>query len=262
MNESDLLLLADLNRTEYWCQSLNWIPGTEVFKNEEAVFINSAVDFAGCNVVLTQSAGTPEVISRSQEFFKGRRRYFALLLRKHTDEEAIQFCVRSKMLQISNNPGMALDQPVSKAGLPEGAELRWVTDEAGLRDFQQITAEAYQDLGLPAEITAKYFALPERVLSPHSIWAVVYYRGEPASAAMAILSHGIAGIYWVGSARKARGLGLAAYCTQEVGNASFDLGARKVILQASQFGEPVYRKLGYREITRYPWFICSGQPSS
>ena len=72
-----------------------------------------------------------------------------------------------------------------------------------------------------------------------------------------MFSHGIAGIYWVGTVKAARGRGLAEYCVREVGNAAFARGARKVILQASQFGEPVYKRMGYREFTRYPWFICS-----
>jgi predicted GNAT family acetyltransferase len=88
---------------------------------------------------------------------------------------------------------------------------------------------------------------------------VVYLKGEPAGTAMAMLSYGIAGVYWVGTAKKARGIGLGEYCTREVSNAAFALGARKVILQASKFGEPIYLKIGYREVTRYPWFICSSE---
>lgn len=204
MNDSDLLRLADLNRMEYWRESLNWIPGTEVFEDQDAVFINSVVDFPACNIVLMRSRGTAEVISRAQQFFSQRKRSFALLLRNHGDQDAIKFCRGSKMLMISDNAGMALEQPVNKKKLRDGAELHWVEDAKGLEGFEQVTAEAYQDLGLPAAITHKYFALADRVLSPYSIWAVVYYQDEPAAAAMAILSHGIAGIYWVACAKKSR----------------------------------------------------------
>lgn len=33
-------------------------------------------------------------------------------------------------------------------------------------------------------------------------------------------------------------------------------GVRFVCLQASPEGEPVYRRPGFREITRYPWFVA------
>ncbi len=263
MNDSDLLRLADLNRTEYWCDGLNWIPGTEVFKYQDDVFINSAVDFPACNVAFNLSVGPAEdaegFLSRTKDFFEKRKPAFSLLLRGHDDRTIISRCQELKMPMISNNAGMVLDEPVKGKGLPDGAELRWVEDAHELESFKQVAAEAFHDLGLPPTITEKYFALAGRALSPYTLWAVVYYQGEPASVAMALLSHGIAGIYWVGTTKKARRLGLAEQCTTEVSNASFSLGARKVILQASQFGEPVYRRIGYREITRYPWFICSGK---
>jgi predicted GNAT family acetyltransferase len=53
----------------------------------------------------------------------------------------------------------------------------------------------------------------------------------------------------------ARGKGLAELCTRAVGNLAFDLGARVVVLQASVMGEPVYRRMGYREVTRYPYYL-------
>jgi ribosomal protein S18 acetylase RimI-like enzyme len=263
MNDSDLLRLADLNRTEYWCESLNWMPGSEVFKHQDAVFINSAINFLACNVAFNLSAGPDDDIegflSRAKDFFEKRKPAFSLLLRGHDDRAIVSCCQELKMPMISNNAGMVLDEPVKGEGLPDGAELRWVEDARELESFKQVAAEAFHDLGLPTAITEKYFAQAGRVLSPYALLSVVYYQGEPASAAMALLSHGIAGIYWVGTIKKARGLGLAEYCTREVGNAAFSVGARKVVLQASKFGEPVYRKIGYREITCYPWFICSGK---
>jgi hypothetical protein len=33
------------------------------------------------------------------------------------------------------------------------------------------------------------------------------------------------------------------------------MGAEAAVLQASVMGEPIYLKMGYREVTRYPWFV-------
>jgi ribosomal protein S18 acetylase RimI-like enzyme len=93
------------------------------------------------------------------------------------------------------------------------------------------------------------------MLRPHLITCLARCDGEPAAAALAILSHGIAGIYWVGTLESHRRRGLGEACTRAVGNAAFARGAAAVVLQASRQGEPVYLRMGYREITRYVWFV-------
>jgi len=263
LSESELLRLADLNRTEFWCESARCVPNTEIVEQQDIVFINSSIDFPACNFAFTMALDAveppDEILARTKAFFINRKPAFSLLLRGHCDQAIIEHCKDKKIYLLHAAPGMVLDEPIKGKELPSAAELRWVEDAERLRDFTEVVAEAFHDLGFPKEATGSYFADTKRVLSPYNILATVYLEGEPAGAAMAMLSHGIGGIYWVGTIKKARGMGLAEYCTRQVGNAAFDLGARKVILQASKFGEPVYRKMGYREITRYPWFICSSK---
>ena len=65
---------------------------------------------------------------------------------------------------------------------------------------------------------------------------------------------------WVVTLPEYRGRGLGEACTRLVGNRAFELGARCVVLQASSQGEPIYRRMGYREITRYRWH-AKGPPA-
>jgi len=71
------------------------------------------------------------------------------------------------------------------------------------------------------------------------------------AAAQTLLSHGIAGVYWVGTVEGARSRGLGEAVTRAVTNAAFDRGATANSLQASPMGEPIYRRMGYEEIYRY-----------
>jgi len=48
-----------------------------------------------------------------------------------------------------------------------------------------------------------------RLLSPKLITYIAYLNGQPASTAMAIMTEQVAGIYWVGATKAARGRGLA-----------------------------------------------------
>jgi hypothetical protein len=260
MNEFELLKLADLNLIEFWRESAKWIPDTEIFEKHETVFIDSGSSFPGCSLVFNLSEKTDEqpsdFLERARAFFSGRKKGFSLLLRGHRDQDIIQYCKEHNIFLVGEQPGMVLDGKVNDTGIPAGAELRWVNDAEGLRVFREVVAEAYLDLAFPREVSEDYFTHSERVLSPFSVLAVIYLNGEPSCAAMAMLSHGIAGVYWVGTRKKARGKGLAQYCVRKVSNAAFELGARKVVLQASKFGAPVYPKIGYRTFTAYPHFVC------
>jgi len=264
ISETELLRLADLNYVQFWVDSTNWMPGAEIVSSNDSVLINSSLDFPGCNVAVNLATGVEgdpaALVASMKRFFAQRgRRALSIITRKHADHELTRFCTDNKMFRVEGQLGMVLDQPVKPKPSPGGATLQWVNDAQGVQDYSDIVSAAFEELAFPVEVSKAYFAHPERVLSPYSLMAVVRYEGKPVCAAMIMLTHGIAGVYWVGTLKEARGRGLAEYCTSEVSNAAFDLGARKVILQASKFGEPVYRRMGYRDFTDYPWFICSSK---
>ncbi|MCJ7772380.1 MAG: GNAT family N-acetyltransferase [Desulfobacterales bacterium] len=263
ISESELLRLADLNLVEFWIESSKWVPHTEILYQKDAVLINSAIDYPGCNFAFNLSLEPYEdaesFLDLAKTYFARRKKGFSLLFRKHLDQKIIRYCKENKIFLVSESPGMVLDEPIADGVVPIGAKLHWVNNDDKLQGFKQVVAEAYQDLGFPKEVSEKYFDAAQRVISPQFFLAVVYLDNEPACTALALLSHGIGGVYWVGTTKKARGRGLAEYCTREVSNAAFDCGARKVVLQASKFGQPIYLKMGYREFTTYPWFICSSK---
>ena len=263
LSESELLRLADLNLIEFWRESSKWIPNTEILESHETVFIDSGIGFPGCSLVFNLSEEAveqpAEFLARARAFYFGRKKGFSLLLRGHRDQDIIQYCKDQKLFMVGEQPGMVLDGKAKGGQAPAGAELCRVNSAEKLEDFKSVAAESFVDLAFPREVSESYFTHAERVLSPFSILATVYFGGQPACCAMAILSHGIAGVYWVGTTKNARGKGLAKYCVQEVSNAAIDMGARKVVLQASKFGSPVYPKIGYREFSTYPHFICSSK---
>jgi hypothetical protein len=141
------------------------------------------------------------------------------------------------------------------AGVPTGAELRWVDDEASFRDFVKVSDEAYSSIGVPAGLIESAFSDPVPFLEPHIHSVVASLDGEPVAAAQVLLSHGISGVYWVGTVERARGKGLGEAVTRAVTNRSFDEGARVVTLQASPKGEPIYARMGYETLYHYSTLV-------
>ena len=144
---------------------------------------------------------------------------------------------------------------------PAGVTLRRVETAEDTLAFGRVMGAAYESLGLPADIPPRIFTDPRTLVAPHIVAFLARLGDVPAAGAMTIVTHGVAGVYWVGTTPEARGRGLAELCTRAVGNAGFDLGARFAALQASPMGEPVYRRMGYYEATRYPFLVRFEPPA-
>jgi RimJ/RimL family protein N-acetyltransferase len=108
-------------------------------------------------------------------------------------------------------------------------------------------------------VTRKLLSRPARWLAPHVDARIVLEDDQPVAGALLLFSHGIAGVYWVGTIAAARGRGHAERAMRAISNYAFDLGARAVVLQATPFGEPVYRRIGYHTFTRYPQYLVPAE---
>ncbi len=259
------IALADENHAEFQRELARWSPNAALTEQDGLLFVLAADPFPAVNMVLPVSgAGTPSaatIVARASAYFAQHKRAFSIRARAHVDHELIALCKSRDMFLLGDSPGMGITAPIAELAVsPEalGIELRVARDEAAIRDFAQVCAVSYATLGMPLPVAHAMFAVPSRMLADHLHVVTAYDKEQPVCTAMALLSHGIGGIYWVGTVPSARKRGLAAHCTRAVSNWCFEQGARSVILQASTQGDPIYRALGFQELTRYPWFLCMG----
>lgn len=206
--------------------------------------------------------GGAEVLTRANAFFGARRRGYTILIRAHADEELRAAAAAAGMLAFGDEPAMVLDHRLADAKPPPGVELRRVESEVDAAAYGRIMGEAYATYGMPAEFGSALVGRLAVLCAPHIVTFLASLEGEPAAGAMLIATHGVAGVYWVGTTPAARGHGLAELCTRAAGNAGFDLGARVAALQASVMGEPIYRRMGYVEVTRYPYLVRFEPPEA
>lgn len=210
------------------------------------------------------SLAPDDVLRRADAFFGARRRGYTVLCRAHADAD-VDLAVAAKAAGLDergNPPGMVLERRLADAVPGDGIELRRVECAADAAAFGKVMASAYGTYGMPEECGPALVGTLDVLCAPHIVAFLARRAGEPLAGAMMILTHGVAGVYWVGTTPAARGAGLAELCTRAAGNAGFDLGARVASLQASVMGEPIYRRMGYVEVTRYPSLVRWHAPAS
>jgi GNAT superfamily N-acetyltransferase len=193
-----------------------------------------------------------ELLASAGEFFGERQRGFSVWARDGLPEDRdLQAAAGAAGLQpVYAMPEMILKGPVPPAPIPAGAELRQLRSEDEVDAYWKVAAASYASIGFPLDIF-DFYRDRAGLLADNLAAFIAYLDGEPASIAMTIVSHRVAGVYWVGSLEAARGKGLGRAVTTAATNAGFELGADVASLQASHMGKPIYAKMGFETVFDY-----------
>ncbi len=193
-----------------------------------------------------------ELLERAHAFFAPRERGFAVWARDGVaaDRELIDAAKAAGLKEVYAMPEMVLDRRPKEHPLPADVELRRVVSASDATDYWRVATGAYASIGFPAEIFA-FYEDHDGLTADNAATFIADLDGRPAGIAMTIVSHGVAGIYWVGTSDDARGRGLGWAVTAAAVNAGFDMGAEGASLQASPMGESLYRRMGFETIFSY-----------
>lgn len=193
-----------------------------------------------------------ELLSRARRFFAVRERGFSLWVRgdEPEDRDLVEAAGAAGLELVYEMPEMVLARRAEERPLPDGVELRRLGSAGEAEDYWRVATASYSSLGFPPEVF-RYYEDHAGLVADNAVALLAYLDGRPVSIAMTILSHGVAGIYWVGSLEEARGRGLGRAVTAAAVNAGFDLGAELASLQASPMGESLYAAMGFETIFSY-----------
>jgi GNAT superfamily N-acetyltransferase len=202
------------------------------------------------------SVEAAEFIARAKEFFAARERGFSVWVRggQAEDRDLVAAAEAAGLQLVYATPEMTLGEKLESPEIPPGAELRKLTKVEQATDFWHVAIASYSSIGFPPEVFAGYTD-HAGLLAENVVAFVALLDSEPVSIAMTVVSHGVAGIYWVGSLEQARGKGLGRAVTVAATNAGFDLGADVASLQASPMGKPIYLELGYEAAFEYQMWM-------
>ena len=227
----------------------------EITERDGVLLLATGSDFpvlANAAFRLDPTVAADDVIDVADAWFGERSRGWSLGTTSWAgaDDDLLEAAVARGLLPTTDMPGMVCDQRLPDVPAPEGIELRVLTTEEEGAAFVAMSDLAYASLGLPVGVIAAMAPRPTR-MPPHAVSVGAFEDDTLLSGAQVLFSHGIAGVYLVGTAEAARGRGLAELVTRAVTNMGFDGGAPYVTLQASPMGESIYRRMGYRELYRY-----------
>jgi GNAT superfamily N-acetyltransferase len=257
MDDVTLARLAHLNYLAFGRESALWSDRGEVRDADGVLVFAAGSDFPFVlnGAVRTDPAVAPrDVLAIADEFF-GRHRRSYTLTTAPWDEDLAAHVEAEGLWRFGTTPEMVCRRRLPDVDPPGGVELRRATTEAEIADALAVNGPAYASLGMPPETMEAAIERFDRVLEPHLATVVAYDGDQPVASAQAMLSHGIAGVFWVGTVEAARGRGLGEAVCRWVTNWAFDQGAAAQSLEASTMGEPIYARMGYEELYRYTsWY--------
>jgi GNAT superfamily N-acetyltransferase len=161
--------------------------------------------------------------------------------------------------QFSNRvPGMAirLDILPAQERLPESLKIIPVDDAEKLETWVEVFAEAYP---MPAESKADFLRLLTDLgpgLPMRNYLGCL--DGKPVATSNLYLGAGVAGVQYVSTLPESRGRGVGAAMTLAPLYQARQLGYQAGVLQSSEMGYPVYRRLGFQHLCSVEHFDWEG----
>ena len=149
-------------------------------------------------------------------------------------------------------PGMAMDlAKLPDEPLPDGLT---VTRADSRRDLEECIRIAVSTFRIADELVPRLVDIEMGMPSDHRDRTVAFvgrFGGRPVASSVLFASAGVAGVYFVGTLDAARGRGLGRAMTVAALREGRDRGYHIGALQGTEMGVPVYRRLGFREYSRF-----------
>ena len=230
--------------------------------------IFSGLDYGVFNIALLEGKVSPHPsgphtenleirLAEAARFFRERTLRWSFwlcedLLDSQTRRRARQAFFEFGMRAISHPPGMlapALSPPIRP--LPP-IECVPVSDAKTRQAFAEMTSVAFE---IPALITHAVYT-PERAWKGTYQGFVGLVNGRPISIVAIVAAGGALGIYSLGTlpAYRRQGYG-EALLRAAVSETQRLTGLTTVILQSTDAGYALYRRMGFRDVTRYSVYL-------
>jgi len=251
-----LLRQVDLNTWEMYREISRLARGSLLLETPEATMVSRPHATPWHNMVMVHAPlDADALIATVREFYGRDGRPFSIWTRSHADGELETALRALGFIDLVPMPGMVLPGDPGTRCEPAGLEIRPVRGDADRRDFIAVSRTAYQVYGIEPELYEDSFASLDSLVAPHIQGFVGRVEGEPVAAAAVYVTHGVAGINWVGTVPARARRRYAEAVTWAAIREGFRRGAAFASLQPTQMGQRVYERMGFVAVAEYPVLV-------
>ena len=259
-----LVMAIEANQFELW-RILAKMLQTELHHEPDMIWLSTDIPFYLCNIVGRVQLDTNDINARIDATltrFKSRGVPMSWWTGPATRPTDLgKYLEAHGLTHVEDYPGMAVDLLTLNVDLsvPPGLTIERVGDVEGLEKwihpftigigypdyFAKIIFDSTAALGFGLHLPMRHY--------------VGLLKGEPVACSTLMLGSGVAGIYNVATVPEACRQGIGTTMTLAPLREARTLGYRVAILQSSQMGMGVYRRLGFKEYCKIGMYMWTGE---
>lgn len=249
-----------------WIEAFDGTPGVEIVIRDEIRYRRSEVDHPYLNHAY-RARLRPEAVATCIKHVvavlgRGGRSFTWTVWPSDEPRDLPSRLVEAGFEDLGAGPlmAMALDSWSGPGPTPVALRIRRVEDAADIGAVDRFVASS---MGGDAASVAPFAATFRRLIlepEPRVVQLEGRVDGEIVAAAALFTGSGVAGIYGVMTAEAARGRGYGGALTAAAMQEGRRRGMTTAVLLASELGEPVYRRLGFRDVGQVRFLHWPGVP--
>jgi ribosomal protein S18 acetylase RimI-like enzyme len=239
----DLAHSAALNEQELWREMVRW-SGGRIVEEGGVLLVSGPSSYLRVAIRADPRVAGAAVVDRAAAFFGDEG--FLVIARRPDEADIERAAVAAGFRPGWTEVSMAIGEPPAPSPTPDDVDVRVVADAAAVVDYGRVVAAANDDPG--ERERAPLLFHDGTILAPNIAAFVAYAGAEPIACAMTLVSHRIAGVFYVATVGHARRRGLGDALTRTAARAGFELGAAAAWLGASEMGAALYRRIGFRDL--------------
>ena len=241
--------LADQNCFGYFETIMGSSDGSEAFEKDGVLITNAGLDVQNFNVAfITKNLSNPaDSIRGLIDYYGDKKQPF--IVRVPVDLDPYVSSTLNRLGLENSSPVLSMAMPMSmSAGETNQSvdiEINVVTGDEGFDEHRRTCALGFENPAIESVMSS------DLVDHPLSRWFTGYVNGQPVATSLLFQTGRMAGIYNVATLKEFRRRGIGEAMTWAAVNAGRANGSEYACLQPSALGEPIYKRMGFKTISRY-----------